>query len=260
MVTANFKKSFIKKKVDSEDDLDLVENEEGITVMSGDTDFTGSYRLKNIVEEVGSVFDFSVDEAIKFDKQFEDFGGRKDYTDRMKETARRFQNSYREEKISELSDMLRAENKRTSLGHDIWNFLKGPEADILAEDAEDEIDEILNTSKEDNIDSQIDDILEGKYREAAREVYSEFKDDIGKVVGLEDITGQDTSMDSFDVFTWLKGKQENPYWDQEIDTNQVSERLESEIDTRVRQRTLEALDTKAETLVAEKYEEITGEK
>lgn len=257
MITTKFKESFIRKKA-SEDEATVSTDEDGLIVERDGVDMTSRYSPHDFEETVADVFDMNVDEALDFSHRMRDFGGRRSVTDSSLRTTEKYRESYGEEKTSELADNLRVSGSNKSLGDDIWNFLKTPESDILAENAEEEIDEILEADSP-RLEDQISEELEDEYQEAAEEAYNTVKDDISEIVGLAEISGSELYFDSFDTLKWLKDKQRTPEWNDNIDTDDVTKRLEGEVESQKRRKTLDALESQAHKVAAEHYEKITGQ-
>jgi hypothetical protein len=258
MVTTKFSSSFLEEKVQDEDDIDIVREDNEAKAVGEHGDMTSFYSMSEVVTQAVETFNLDVNEAADLDDQVEDFGGKRQFTDRIKRTVEKYGESYEEDLLEDIVDQVRVED--LSAGDSLWNFLKSPEADILAENAERELEEITSTQETDAIADQIEEELEAEYQEAAQQVYEQHEEEINKAYHLSQISGQEISLSNFDTFNWLKSKQYDSNWNDELEISEISNSLESELDTQIRAKTLESLESQAHKVAADKYEEITGEK
>lgn len=255
MVTTNFVLEFAREKAEEEAKVSIEKND--IRVEQDGMDVSNLCTLNHSVEKVTEVFDLDLQEAVEFDEKLKEFGGRREVTDSDARAVEKYRESYGKDKTSKLAENLRVQDKNFSLGQDLWNFLRTPEADILAENAEAEVDEILE-AESDGFKDEIDEILEAEYKNAANEAYDTFENQISEIAGLAEISGENLDFGTFDVFNWLKGKQYDPNWNEDIDVEDIKERLESQLDSQKRRKTLNALYSQAHKRVEDTYREITG--
>ncbi|MFB6099895.1 MAG: hypothetical protein ABEK16_01350 [Candidatus Nanohalobium sp.] len=259
-MTTEFVESFIREQ-SLDEDMELVFKENSISVIRDGFEVTGRFSPTEFEEAVADVFGLTVQETIDFRDKFDAFkeeGSRREVSDSRLMTVEKYRKNYGSESISEIADNLRVSGEDFSLGHDVWNFLETPEADIIAENAANEIDEILE-AESDVIEEQIGEEFSGKYREAAEQAYEKLEEDISEIAGLAEISGYRADLGMFDTFNWLKEKQENPNWQDEIDTDELRRRLESEVETQRRSKTLDALESQAQQIAKKHYRNITGE-
>lgn len=210
----------------------------------------------SMVESISDAFGLDEDEERKFRINIREYHGNELKSERIEATAEKYSENYGN-KLSELSELLRVDEK--SLGDDVWNLLEGTRSDILAEDAEKEIDQILEAESETGFEEDINKVFDGKYQQAAEQAYSELEGGFRKIAGLADISDGDIDLESFDAFKWMKDKQYSPHWDQEIDVTELTKRLRSQVETQIRSKTLDAIDAQARHWAESKYIEIIGE-
>lgn len=257
MVTTKFNSSFLEEKVQGEESIDIVREDEDVKAVGEHGDMTSFYGMSEVVNQTTETFNLKVEEAVDFDNQVEEFGGKRRFTDRMKRTAEKYGESYEEELLDQIVDQIRVDQD-LSAGNDLWNFLKKPEADLLAENSEEKLEAITESQEENIIANKIEAELEEEYQKAAEEAYRDNKEEFNKLYNLSQISGQEIGLNNFDTFNWIKSKQYDNNWNNDLDLGEISSSLKSEIDTQIRAKTLDALNSQAHKAAAEKYEEVTG--